>query len=548
MNHFEDRRYLASFDASLMPQVFSDVLVIGAGVAGLRAAAAAAAHTRVMVIAKAELEVSNTRQAQGGVAVALGREDSCVSHCADTLAVGQGLCDPAIASAITDAAPARIRELVEWGGAFDEEDGELALTLEGGHSMARIVHAYGDATGREVGETLLRRVKQEPNIQLMEKAFVIDLLVNDHDGCLGAVIQQERHGLILVWAKQTILASGGAGRMFRETTNTSIATGDGVAMAYRAGAELCDLEFYQFHPTALYIAGAARALISEAVRGEGGLLLNARNERFMPKYHKLAELAPRDTVSRAIVSEIRETGHTCAYLDVRHVPADKLKKRFPSICNLCEQFDLDITRDLVPIRPAAHYMIGGVRTSLNGTTSIPRLKACGEVACTGFHGANRLGSNSLLEGLVVGYHAGDEAGRAASEEEGEPRRPNLKGCVETEKRDPIDVGDVTNALRAVTWRSLGIERNRFHIEEAIHMLQFWGRYVMDKEFHNPAGWELQNVLFVARLMADAALMREESRGVHYRTDFDAMNDENWRVRLAITKGSPPRRIPVENQA
>ena len=524
-----------------MPQVFCDVLVIGGGVAGLRAALAASEQVQVVVITKGPAEESNTAQAQGGIAGAMAADDSTDAHRDDTLATGQGLCEPDVVRQVTAEAPDRIRELIAWGAEFDRENGALALAREGGHSAARIIHALGDATGKEVANTLLRRVRQAPAIQVAENAFVLDLLATDDDGCLGAIVCDKRWGMMIFWAKQTILASGGAGRVYRETTNSPVATGDGVAMAYRAGAELCDIEFYQFHPTALYVAGASRALISEAVRGEGGLLLNARQERFMPKYHERAELAPRDTVSRAIVNEIRETGHTCAYLDVRHIPAERLAKRFPGISYLCAQFDIDLARDLVPIRPAAHYMIGGVKVGLDGRTTVPRLFASGEVACTGLHGANRLGSNSLLEGLVVGYHAGEAAGSAAAEQSAETAHPRMKAQLAAAQHDVIDVGDVTNAIRAVAWRSLGIERTRVGIEEAVHMMQFWGRYVMDRGFEHAAGWELQNMLLVARLIAHTALLREESRGVHFRTDFPRMDDENWKVRIVLRRNTPPER-------
>jgi len=544
VEQFSERRYLVSFDVSQLPQVFCDVLVVGSGVAGLRAAVAAAEGADVLVIAKGRLDESNTAQAQGGIAGAIAPEDSADSHKADTLTVGQGLCDPEVVHAVTAEAPERIRELIAWGAKFDEEGGELALTREGGHSTARIVHAFGDATGKEVAATLIRRTLATPAIHVLENAFVLDLLTSETGVCLGALLHDPRRGPMIAWAKATVLASGGAGRIFRETTNAPVATGDGVAIAYRAGAELCDLEFYQFHPTALYIAGAARALISEAVRGEGGILLNARNERFMPRYHELAELAPRDAVSRAVVAEIRATGATCAYLDMRHIPADRLAKRFPGIRDLCAQFDIDVTRDLVPIRPAAHYMIGGVRVGLNGATTVPRLYACGEVACTGLHGANRLGSNSLLEGLVIGLHAGIEARAAAEKEPADLPRPRLKVRLAAAQRDAIDVGDVTNALRALTWRNLGIERSRFGIEEARHMMQFWSRYVMDKEFRDRAGGELQNMLLTARLIAAAALLREESRGVHCRTDFPNLDDARWKVRIVMRKGADARLVPV----
>ncbi len=539
MEHFASRRYLVSFGASNLLQRSADVLVIGSGVAGMRAALAAASHGSVLLIAKGRMDESNTSQAQGGIAAAMAPTDSTEAHMADTLATGQGVCNENVVQRVTQEAPERINELIAWGGTFDSEGDGLALAREGGHSTARIVHAFGDATGREVSTTLLRRVRATPGIQPMPNVVALDLIVEEGEGCLGALIHDARHGLMIVWAQQTILATGGAGRIFRETTNPAIATGDGVAMAYRAGADLCDVEFYQFHPTALYVAGASRALISEAVRGEGGLLLKAKQERFMPRYHERADLAPRDVVSRAIVNEIRETGHTCAYLDVRHLPADYFRRRFPGICDLCAQFDIDITRELVPIRPAAHYMVGGVRVDADGASSVPRLWVCGEAACTGLHGANRLGSNSLLEGLVFGFHAGDLSGRAAAAEHGQLRPLRLRVDLEQAKRYPIDVGDVTNSLRAMMWRNVGIERSGFHLDEAIHMMQFWGRYVLSEEFDRADGWELQNMLLLTRLVAEGARLREESRGVHFRTDFPDAQPE-WRRHIIFRNGEAPR--------
>jgi len=544
VEYFKARRFLVSFDTSRLPQVFTDVLVIGTGVGGLRSALAAAEHGNVLLLAKQKPTESNTSKAQGGVAAVMAADDSIDAHIADTLSAGQGVCDTEVVRTVTGEAAERIDELIQWGGQFDMDGDSIALTREGGHSAARIAHAMGDATGREVANTLLGAVSKVPAIRMMANAFVLDLLVSDDNECLGAVMQDERGIRMVVWAKQTILATGGAGHIFRETTNSAIATGDGLAMAFRAGVELCDLEYYQFHPTALYVAGAARALISEAVRGEGGLLVNARGERFMPRYHELAELAPRDTVSRSIVTEVRETGHTCVYLDVRHIEKKHFQTRFPGIFKLCESFDLDVSKDLIPVRPAAHYMIGGVKTDAEGRTSISRLWASGEIACTGLHGANRLGSNSLLEGLVFGYHSGEAAGKLAAGETAGPRHPRIKIQLEAETDEIINVADVTNAMRATAWRNLGIERSSFHIEEARHMMQFWGRYVYDKEFQSSAGWELQNMLLVSSLFANSALMRTESRGVHYRTDFPKIDDDNWKVRIIAKRGDDLRTVPV----
>ncbi len=407
-------RYLVGFDSPLLPHRFTDVLVIGSGVAGLRAAIEAARHANVVVITKDELNECSTDRAQGGIAAALGPGDSPEKHAADTIAVGCGLCDPATVRLVVEQGPELVRELAQWGAAFDREGDGLSLAIEGGHRCARVAHARGDATGAEIEETLLRKVASTPNIQTIKHTFAIDLLTLDGI-CLGAATWSHARGLTLIWAKAVILATGGAGQVYRETTNPRVATGDGLAMAYRAGCELRDLEFVQFHPTTLYVAGAARVLISEAARGEGGILVNKLGERFMEKYSPMKELAPRDVVSRAILAEMQRTGDTNVYLDLTHVPPDRLAARFPLIKEMCSLFDIDIAEDLIPVCPSAHYMIGGVTADHRGQTTIGRLYACGEVASTGLHGANRLGSNSLLEGLVFGRAAGDAAGRAAAD-------------------------------------------------------------------------------------------------------------------------------------
>jgi L-aspartate oxidase len=330
-----------------------------------------------------------------------------------------------------------------------------------------------------------------------------------------------------------ILATGGLGRLYRETTNPPTATGDGLAIAYRAGALLQDLEFMQFHPTTLYIAGASRVLISETVRGEGGLLTNRKGERFMPKYHPDAELAPRDVVSRSIINEMQATGFPCVYLDVRHVDGGWLRQRFPAIYKECLSFDIDITKDLIPVRPAAHYFIGGARVDAFGRTSVPNLFAVGEVACSGLHGANRLGSNSLLEGLVLGARAGTQAGKdfAASGAGGQPHPLACK--LEQPKRGEIDLGDVENSLRSLMWRAAGIEREVSHLETAEDYVDFWCGYVLDKTFTDTRGWILQDMLTVAKLVIHSARERQESRGVHFRTDYPATDDENWKRHITL---------------
>jgi len=431
--------------------------------------------------------------------------------------------------------PERVKELIDWGAKFDRTDGEFEFTTEGGHSVARIVHAHGDATGAEIARVLVEVARSRPSITLLEDHFVVDLITGE-SGVMGALVVSPTKGMMLLWASQVILATGGIGRLYRETTNPPNATGDGLAIAYRAGAALQDFEFVQFHPTTLYIAGASRTLVSETVRGEGALLVNRRGERFMPKYHPDAELAPRDVVSRSIVSEIQATGFPCVYLDVRHLDKAHLQQRFPAIYKECLSFDIDISRDLIPVRPSAHYFIGGVQADTLGHTSVKNLFAVGEVACSGLHGANRLGSNSLLEGLVLGARAGREAAESFTRSGRNSRPHPVASRLSRPRRAAIDLGDVENSLRSLMWRAAGIEREESHLETAEDYVDFWCGYVMDKTFTDVRGWIIQNMLTVAKLVITSARERRESRGVHYRTDYPQTDDKNWKRHTTIQRG------------
>ncbi|HSV14934.1 MAG TPA: FAD-binding protein, partial [Tepidisphaeraceae bacterium] len=394
------RRYLIPFKAARLPQQFTDVLVIGGGVAGLRAAIAAAdGGVDVLVLTKDTIDESNTWYAQGGIAAVLQPMDSIESHIKDTEIGGAGLCDDKAVRIVIEEGPQRVLELLEWGANFDKKIGnpyDLAFTREGGHSFARILHAYGDATGKELAQTLIRTVRSRDNIRISERTFVIDLITEEGPATSAAGIGPKCLGVIalidgkiqIIWAKRTILASGGAGQLYRESTNPKIATADGHAMAYRAGARLQDMEMVQFHPTTLYVAGSSRALVTEAVRGEGAYLVDRNGYRFMKDYHEMGELAPRDVVSRAIVEQIRKTHFTHVYLDVRHLPTPAFRERFPSLAALVDQFEIDVSKDLIPIHPAAHYMIGGVDVDEHGCSSLDGLYAVGEASCTGLHGAN----------------------------------------------------------------------------------------------------------------------------------------------------------------
>jgi L-aspartate oxidase len=526
-------RYLVPFHPKRVPHHFADVLIIGGGLAGLRAANAVDSSLSVLVVTKESLRQSNSNYAQGGIAGVLDPEDRFEDHIADTLTAGGKLCDRDVVEMVVREAPERIHELITWGTNFDLEAGELALGREGGHSHDRIVHALGDATGKEVMRAVIEHTRNLPNVQTWEDTFTIDLLT-DNGVCRGALVWNAHHGKTLVWAKQTILCTGGCGQVFRETTNPEVATGDGLAVAWRAGAEVRDMEFMQFHPTVLYIAGSSRNLITEAMRGAGGRLIDRNGHRFMPDYDERAELAPRDIVSRNIVSQMEKTRHPNVYLDMSHLDPQMVRSRFPGMSAICGEFGLDITRDPIPVRPGAHYMIGGVTVDLEGRTSVPGLWAAGEVTSSGLHGANRLASNSLLEGLVFGVHAGEGASQAAA------RMPDSFAVLPLENPpahdhgEPLDLADIRNSLKALMWRACGVRRDGQRLSEAAEDIDRWRRYVLPRQFADPKGWELQNMLTVSRLMIRSALAREETRGVHLRTDFPNTDDDHWRRHLVFS--------------
>jgi L-aspartate oxidase len=531
----ESRRYLVPIDTVPTQQIFTDCLVIGGGIAGLRCAIEAAQNCNVMLVCKGSFTDSNTWKAQGGIASVLAKDDSIADHVADTLATGCGICDKDVVELVVNQGPDLIRQLADWGTEFDMVGDHIDITLEGGHSHARIAHAHGDSTGSAIAEALIRKVRQKPNINVIENFYVIDIITNDDNKCVGAIGCGQRGGFQIVWAVNTILATGGAGRLYRETTNPEAATADGIAMAYRAGAVVRDIEFMQFHPTTLYVAGASRALITETLRGEGAILLDSANNRFMTDYHAAGELAPRDVVSRAILDRMLKTGSTHVHLDIRHFDKKHFAKRFPLISELCQNFDIDVSKELIPVRPSAHYMVGGVKTDVNAQTNIKNLYACGEVASTGLHGANRLGSNSLLEGLVFGKVAGESASTQLKTGANNLKHRRMKYDIPRSDRSQLDAADVTNSLRALMWRNVGITRKDQPLAEAQEIIRFWQRYVMDKVFDSLYGWECQNMLTVSLLTAQAAQKRRESRGVHYRIDFPETDDRNFATHIELTR-------------
>jgi L-aspartate oxidase len=500
----------------------AEFLVIGAGVAGLRAAIELAQSGRVLVVAKSGLRESSSEYAQGGVAVALSDDDEVELHEHDTLFAGDGLCDHVAVRTLVEEGPAAIQQLIDWGAEFDRAGGRLAFTREGAHSRNRVLHAHGDSTGHEIARTLYQKAATLPNITLRGYAATVDLLVSGA-GVAGALLHPAGAAEPeAVTAHSVLLATGGLGCVFRNSTNPDVATGDGVAMAYRAGAEISDIEFVQFHPTALCLEGAPRFLLSEALRGEGAQLRNAAGERFMPRYHPMAELAPRDVVARAIVAEMGRTGAPHVLLDLTHRGPEFIRARFPRIHETCARYGVDIATQPAPVAPAAHYAMGGVRTDLYGRTSLPGLFAAGEAACTGVHGANRLASNSLLEGVVFGARAG----RAMRETLARPVSTR-GGC------DSVPPPATTaEEIRRVAWDYCGIVRSAAGLTAALRWLE---RRAAKPGELSPEACEARNIHQVLTLIAQCALAREESRGAHYRTDYPEKRPQ-FEKHSAVRKG------------
>lgn len=548
-------RYLFSRELAQLPHNTVDYLVVGSGIAGLCAALAFDPGARVLVASKGELEGSNTYHAQGGIAAVLDERDATDLHFADTMRAGAGLSEPAPVRILVEEGPQRVRELLGVGVPFDRERGSIALTKEGAHSRRRIWHANGDATGRAIVTTLLARAWEQPNITLWSGKLLVDLitqpsgeggkiqLAKSHElspysrrrQAFGALFLDQDGRFSVVWARGIILATGGAGQLYEYTTNPELATGSGLAIALRAGATLADLEFFQFHPTALYLPPAPRFLISEAVRGEGAILRNIHGERFMPNYHKLAELAPRDVVSRAIMREIKQTDSKCVYLDLAALSPELIGERFPTIHQRCLRYGLDITKEMIPVAPAAHYLMGGICTDLAGRTGVRGLYAAGEVACTGVHGANRLASNSLVEGAVFGRRA---ALAAQAESITSSELAALSKQVQIlegrgEFGPQLSCKAKVPQLQRIMNDYVGMERTGGQLAVGERLLAELLAQVRTQISCSQDWVECENMLTGAIAIAKAAAARQESRGGHERLDFPNRDDENWQQHLLV---------------
>lgn len=526
-------RYIGTLNRKT-PTVTTDFLIVGGGIAGLFTALKASAYGEVTVLTKKTIRDSNTGLAQGGIAAAVHEEDSPFLHLEDTLEAGAGLCNIEAVDILVREGPARVRELIAAGASFDMKNGAVSLTREGAHSKARILHA-ADATGEAIRSALERKCLENNVIKIVEDHFLIDILTNDNDReCYGALVYNASDGSQLLYiARAVVIATGGAGQLYKYTTNPSVATADGMAACYRAGCRLTDMEFIQFHPTVLFSHDTQRFLISEAVRGEGGTLYNTRGERFMDKYHSLKELAPRDVVARAILQESVLTGSDYVYLNMADIPG--VTTRFPNIYRTCLQRNIDISRDLVPVSPAAHYTMGGVETDSYGETGIYGLYACGEAACTGVHGANRLASNSLLEGIVFGQRIVDKI-----EEILYRRQIRVEeifnhfdsSWIHISPSQGIDPQEARTRLQEIMWENVGIIRSEDSLKKANQQIEdLYAQVVQGDDVL--AYYEVINMLIVARIIVQAALYRRESRGGHFRLDYPVRDDLRWLRHIAF---------------
>ena len=510
---------------------YHDYIIVGSGIAGLYTALLAKEQGSVLVVTKGSIDDCNTRHAQGGIAAAIGKGDSPQLHFRDTIIAGDGLCDEKAVRILANEAPARIAELVNFGVPFDTLDGKIALTLEAAHSAPRILHAGGDATGEHIEVTLSRLVRAS-KIKLIEDCLATEILV-ENGTVRGIKALDRRTGSVTEFdCRSLILATGGAGQLFKFNTNSDIATGDGIALAFRAGAEIMDMEFFQFHPTALRLPGVTPFLISEAVRGEGGILRNVDGSRFMPDYTPEGELASRDIVTRSILYEMNKTSSDRVFIDVTHLSPQVITTRFPNIYQFCLAHGLDITRGLVPVAPAAHYMMGGIKTNSWGETNIAGLFAAGETACTGVHGANRLASNSMLEVVVFSKRIVEKAKKGISQKAVNATKGAGAHHVLSQRKAPEPVpAPSLSALQQLHWDEVGVIRNRESLTQTANVLAAWQKSLPPAT--DRPSYELNNLVLTGRLVTEAALLREESRGAHFRSDFPKSSPQ-WQRHLVFT--------------
>ncbi|NLC67734.1 MAG: L-aspartate oxidase [Clostridiaceae bacterium] len=531
----DDYRYLVDFDTKNIETCFFDVIIIGSGIAGVYTALETPPEYEIAILTKETIEISNSVLAQGGIAVSLDKGDSPELHFKDTIYAGAGLCNEESVWVLVSEAAKQIEKLFDYGVNFDRRSpGELEFGREAAHSKNRIIHA-GDSTGKEVLDKLISVVKSKNNIKIKERTFVIDLLTDNGEARGVIAYDEDSSKMVIYLAHVVVCATGGFGQIYENTTNPEVATGDGACLAYRAGAELMDLEFIQFHPTVLYHPENDSFLISEAVRGEGAVLRNIEGERFMPRYHEMAELAPRDVVSRSIFMEMKKTNSTHVYLDITFKDRDYLEHRFPNIFRTCLNYGIDMSRDYIPVAPAEHYCMGGIRTDIYGRTNIKGFYACGEAACNGIHGANRLASNSLLEGLVFGSKIGLQITSVVEESRNGIPEYSVRYSTDRVRKD-IAKKAIRNDVRRIMTEYTGIIRNKEGLTHAKQKIQQYREFLKNMRNTEMEDWELQNMVLLSSLVINSALEREESRGAHYRSDFSKTDDENWKKHIIIKKG------------
>ncbi len=532
-----EERYMVNFDTETLPCEFFDAVIIGSGIAGVYTALSMPRQAKILIVTKETIEINNSVLAQGGIAVSLDQNDSPNLHFKDTMYAGAGLCDDRTVKVLVSEAADNIATLCLYGVNFDRDEGRrLSLTREGAHSMNRIIHT-GDATGKEVCDTLVRAVSDLDNVTIKECTFAIDLLT-ENNVCKGILTSKEDGSdLKAYYAPVVICASGGYGRLYASTTNPEVATGDGAAMAYRAGVELMDLEFVQFHPTVFFHPMNKSFLISEAVRGEGALLRNHKGERFMPTYHSMAELAPRDVVSRVIFEEMQKTGTDHVFLDITHKDRSYLEHRFPTIFKTCLSYGIDMSKDFIPVAPSQHYSMGGIKTDEWGKTRIDGFYAVGEAACNGIHGANRLASNSLLEGLVFGKRIGRQIAENLDDIK---KLSGIKPKISVHKErlnKELDVTLLVNKLQALMNKNVGIVRNEKRLSEAMASLTEMQEDLREVQVNHTNMMQLKNMVLLSSMVVKAGLMRKESRGAHFRSDYPATDDQNWIKNIVFYGGT-----------